>query len=94
MKLRGAWSEPFHGAELRAIGLHRKHQTSTDGFIVQEHGACAADAMLTADVGAREPQIIANKIHQKLARFRLASVLASIDCHANGSFAHLSFSMS
>jgi hypothetical protein len=50
--------------------------------------------MLTADVGAREPQIIANKIHQKLARFRLASVLASIDCHADGSFAHLSFSMS
>src|SRR5690242_1343772 len=94
MKLRGVWSKPFHGAKLRAIGLDRKHQTSADGFIVQEHGACAADAVLTADVGSRESEIVTNIIHQKFARFRLASVLASIDCHANVSFAHLSFSMS
>jgi hypothetical protein len=62
MKLRCVGSEPFHGSELGAIGLHRKHQTSPDGFIVQQHGTRAADAVLTADVGSREPEIIANKI--------------------------------
>jgi hypothetical protein len=88
MQLGRVWREPFHCLEPSAVSLDREEQARTYRFTVQQNGAGAADAVFAAHVGPREPQIITNKIHQKSTRFRLAPVLASIDCYANVSFAH------
>jgi hypothetical protein len=63
MKLRGIGSDPFHSFQLCAVGLHCEHETRANRFIVQQHCASAANAVLAADMGPREPKIIADKIH-------------------------------
>ena len=51
-----------------AVGLHRQHQAAAHDLAVHAHGAGAAHAVLAADVRAGQAQLLAQEIHQVLAR--------------------------
>jgi hypothetical protein len=42
-----------------AVGLHREEQAGAHRLAVEEHGAGAADAVLAADVGAGQAEVVA-----------------------------------
>jgi hypothetical protein len=55
--------EALNGTKFCAVGLHRQHNTGTNGLTVEENRTGAADAVLAPDMGASEPQILAQKIN-------------------------------
>ena len=48
--------------------LHREHEAGAHRRAVHQHGAGAADAVLAADVGAREPEVLAQEVAEEPAR--------------------------
>ena len=56
---------------LRVLGLDRQHQAAANGFAVEQDRAGAADAMLAAEMCAGEPQLVAQRVGQALARLDL-----------------------
>ena len=64
---------------LRAFGLHREHQAGAHRLAVDQHGAGAADAVLAADMGAGEPQLVAQAIGQRQARLDVDADLLAVD---------------
>ena len=69
MQFAVAAGQPFDGRELVAVGLHREHQAGAHRRAVEQDGAGAADAVLAADMGAGERQIVAQEIAEQHARF-------------------------
>src|ERR1051326_1467463 len=61
--------QTFDGNDLGAFGLYRQHQTGADRGAVDQHRAGAANAVLAADMGAGQPQRVAQAIGQGQARF-------------------------
>ena len=59
-----------------AVGLRREHQAGAHGSAVEDDRAGAADAVLAADMGAGEQQIVAQEIAQQHPRFDGAPVVA------------------
>ena len=57
--------------DLGAFGLHREHQAGAHRLAVDQHGAGAADAVLAADMGAGQPQMMAQAIGERQARLDL-----------------------
>src|SRR5207244_4000494 len=74
--------------ELGAVGLHGQHQAGARGLAVDENRAGAADAVLAAHVGAGEPEVFAQEIHQQLARWAPALARAAVDGDPHGDVAH------
>jgi hypothetical protein len=64
-----AVGEAFHRMERGAVGLHRKHETGTDRFAVEQNGAGAANSMFTAQMSPGEIQLLANEIGQGHSAF-------------------------
>src|SRR5256712_11407855 len=60
--------EALDRRDLPAVGLDREHRARFDGMAVQEDGARAAMARITANVGSREPELVPNEIHEQYAR--------------------------
>jgi len=60
--------ETLDGHHLGAFGLHREQQARAHGCAVDQHGAGAAHAVLAADMGAGEPQMMAQAIGQRQSR--------------------------
>jgi hypothetical protein len=60
------------------VGLHRQHQAGTHRQTIEQHGTGAADAMLAADMGACERQIVAQEIAEQHARFDAAPILHAV----------------
>ena len=58
-------AQPFDGHNLVAVGLHGEHQAGTDRLAVEQDGTGPAHAMLAADVGAGQSQIVAQKVAQQ-----------------------------
>src|SRR5215470_20343126 len=75
--------EPFDGDDLTALRLHRQHQAAAHGLAVEEHSAGAANSMLAADMRAGEPQLMAQAIGERQARFDCNLDLTPIDPEAN-----------
>ena len=71
-----AVGQPFDGADLSAVGLHREHQAGAHRLAVDQHGAGAAHAVLAADMRAGLPAILADRIGQRAARLDLDRVRA------------------
>src|ERR1700751_2717487 len=50
-----AVGKTFDGADALALGLDREHQAGSDRVVVEDHGACAAYAMLATDMRSFQP---------------------------------------
>ncbi len=59
----------FDGLDRGAVALHREDEAAAHDLAVEPHRAGAAHAMLAADMGAGEREIVAQEIDQRLARF-------------------------
>jgi hypothetical protein len=55
-------------AHLAAVGLHREHGAGLHRLPVEQHGADTAVRRIATDVRAREPQFLADEVHQQQAR--------------------------
>ena len=64
-----AMVQAFDGVDAAAVGLHRQLHAGALGDAVDAYGAGAADAVLTADVGAGGAQLMAQEVRQQHARF-------------------------
>ena len=67
--------EALDGRNFVIPGLHRQHQAGAHRLAVEQHGAGAADAVLAADMGAGQRQIVAKEVAQQQARFDAALIL-------------------
>ncbi len=52
-----------------------------DGLAVEQHRAGAADAVLATDVGAREPEVLAEEVGEGAARLDLGRALGAVHRH-------------
>ena len=57
--------QPLDGRHLVALRADREHQATADRFAVEQHGAGPADAVLAADVGAGQMQVVAQGVAQQ-----------------------------
>src|ERR1044072_1813602 len=57
--------QPLDRGDLRAVGLHGEHRARLDRVAVEDHGACPAVRGVAADVGARHPEHLADKMHER-----------------------------
>ena len=64
--------------ELGAVDLRGEEEARAHGDPVEPHRACPADAVLAADVRAREPEAVANEIGQQ-QRLDVLEVVAAVD---------------
>ena len=71
--------QALNGHQLRSIGLHRQHQTRAGGFAIDENRTGTADAVLTADMRARQTKVFTQKINQQFARLSLPPALRAVD---------------
>src|SRR6266545_284667 len=65
-------------ADLVAVGLDRQHEAGADRLAVDEHCAGAAHAVLAADVGAGEIQVLTQEVRERRAHVHAAVVLLSV----------------
>ena len=66
--------EALDRQDLRAVGLDGEHDAGARGLAIEQDRARAADPVLAADVRAREAEVLAQEVHEELAR--LAAPLA------------------
>ena len=64
--------------DLVPVGLDGEHQARADGRAVEEDGAGAADAVLAAEMGAGEPDILAERVGEGPPRLDLDAVLLAV----------------
>ena len=71
--------QPFHGADLGAIGTGGQHLARFHGQAVHQDRARAAVAGVAADVGAREAGLVADEVHQEEPRLHVERIVRSVD---------------
>src|SRR5215813_314141 len=81
--------EPLHRHDLPAVGLHREHRTGLHGPAVEEDGAGAAVGRVAADVRAREPEDLADQVHEEETRLDVCLELLAVDRHLDLHAPHL-----
>src|SRR5215471_15371394 len=72
-------SHAFDGVDARAVALHRQHQAAAHHHPVDTYTTGAAYAVLAADVTARERDVFAQKVDQRLARVDPFAHLLAVD---------------
>jgi hypothetical protein len=75
--------DAFHRRDGVAAGLHREHEARAHRLAVQQYGARAAHAVLTAHVGAGEIEHLAEAVGQREAGLHLHRVLAPVHREAH-----------
>jgi hypothetical protein len=68
----------------RAVGLNGEDRARLDGLAIDEDRARAALAGVTADVGAGEAEVVAEKVHEEEARLDFRVLLRAVDGEGNG----------
>ena len=63
-----ALGEPLDRRDLAAVGLHGEHGARLHRLAVEQHGARPAGRRVAADVRAREPELVAQEVHEQLPR--------------------------
>ena len=59
-----ALGEPFNRDNIRALSLRRQHGAGFDGAAIEMHRATAALAGIATNMGTRQPQMVAQQVHQ------------------------------
>lgn len=78
-----ASAESLNGQDFCAVGLDGQDRARLNRLPVQHHGAGAADARLTANVGARQADYVAKIVDQKQARFDFVAIGRAVDPQSN-----------
>ena len=74
---------PLDRRDLGAIGLDREHRARLDGVAVEVDGAGAAVRRVAADVGAGQPEVVAQSVDEQQAGLDLEVVLDAVDVQAH-----------
>src|SRR5689334_13240090 len=61
--------QPFDRDDFAALGLDGQYQTAADSLAVDQHGAGTAHSVLATDMRAGQPQMMAQAIRKRQARF-------------------------
>src|SRR5262249_20951224 len=61
-------AERFDGFDARSVGLHRQAQAGSGGEAVEQHCAGSANAVLAADMGAGQAELVAETVAHQEAR--------------------------
>src|SRR4029453_18881861 len=72
-----------NGGHCRTISLDGEHGARLDASPVQEHRTRTALARVTADMGTREIELLAQEMHEQHARLYLRLPHLTIDGHRN-----------
>src|SRR5690242_4421813 len=72
-------SQALDRRNLGALGLHREQEARAHCLAIEQNGARAAYAVLAADVGAGEREILAEVIAEQLPRLDRAVIEDAID---------------
>ena len=80
-------AKPFHGRDLRALGVDGEHRAGVHGFVVHQHGASAAGAAVTDSLGASELKLVAQGVQQGDARLKLRANLLAVHVERYRNFA-------
>src|ERR671934_417887 len=88
-----AVSHALDGLYIRAVRLDCQHRAALDGLAVEQHRARAAVGGVAADVGAGQPQVVAEIMDEEEPRLHvsLARLAVDSDVHPNV-FRHISSS--
>jgi hypothetical protein len=86
MQRRAIGGKPLDGPDLVAVSHHRKRGAGLDGLAVEMHDAGAALRGIAADMGAGQPQILAQKLHQEGAGVDIG--IDGITVHDQGNLGH------
>ena len=78
--------QAFHGGDLHAVSLHGKHAAGAHRVAAQQHRASPAHAVLAAHMGAGQPQVVAQKVHQRSAWLDIACLRYAVNSNLNGQF--------
>jgi hypothetical protein len=62
------------------VGLNGENQARAGWVTIEQNSASAAHAVLAADVGAGQAEIMAQEIAQQQTRLHLSLVCFAIDC--------------
>ena len=80
--------QPLDGRDLAALRLHGKKQAGAHSQAIQQDRADAAGAVLAADVGAGQVQLVAQEVAQQHARFDRALVGCAVYRDGDGVGGH------
>ena len=72
-------TERLDGGHLAPFRLHAEQQTGARRVPVDEHRAGAADPVLAAQVGAGQPQAVAQRVGQRHSRLHVELHLGAVD---------------
>ena len=79
-------ADAFNGGDFGAVGLRGEEQTGAHRPAIEHDRARAAHAMLTADMGSDQAEIVAQKIHQRAARLHGSGMFRSVDGRGDRDF--------
>jgi hypothetical protein len=74
-----ALGEALDGRDLMAVGLYGQEQTRARRLAVEQDRACAADAVLAAEMGASQPQVVTQDIGEMATRLDVEAGRAAVD---------------
>src|SRR5581483_11092773 len=75
--------QAFYCGDLGAVRLDGQHQAGSHALAIHQDRAGAAHAVLAADVGARQLQVVAQEVGQRAARLDVALVSAAVNGEAD-----------
>ena len=70
--------QALDGLDRVAVGLRGEHQAGANGNAVEDHRAGAADAVLAADMGPRQQEIVPQEVAQQQSRLHGAAVWRAV----------------
>ena len=70
--------QALDGLDRVAVGLRGEHQAGANGNAVEDHRAGAADAVLAADMGPRQQEIVPQEVAQQQSRLHAAAVWRAV----------------
>src|SRR6185295_15707213 len=73
--------EALDGLDRGTVGLHREQEARPDRRAVEADRVGAANTVLAADVGAGEPERVAQEVGEQEARLDLLAVHPAVDGH-------------
>src|SRR5262249_53436340 len=71
--------DALDGENIMAVRLHREHQAGARRTIVEEDGACPANAVLAAEMGTGEAELVTDEISQRHADLDFVLVALAVD---------------
>src|SRR6266851_1928744 len=92
MQRRAVGGKALDGLDLMSVGHHRERGAGFDRLAVEMHDAGAALRGVAADMGAGQPQILAQKLHKQCAGVDIG--IYGVTVHDQGNLGHSALSSS